>query len=64
MGLKSSGLQPSTGLQKLWLLLGGHVDLCPSLLVIPGVRPVRTRAGPLAALSPTPPPGKEVRERR
>lgn len=61
MGLKSSGLQPSTGLQKLWLLLGGHADLCPSLLVTLGVRPVRTRAGPLAALSPTPPPGKEVR---
>ena len=61
MGLESSGFQPSTGLQKLWLLLGGYVELCPSLLVTRGVRPIRTRAGLLAMLSPMPPPGKEVR---
>lgn len=61
MGLESSGFQPSTSLQKLWLLLGGYMELCPSLLVTPAVRPIRTRAGPLAMLSPMPPPGKEVR---
>ena len=60
MELESSGLQPSTGLQKLWLPLRGHADLCTPL-VTPGVRPVRTRGGPLAVLPPMLPSRKEVR---